>query len=83
MSRFVHECMRAGYDRNWDELQRLLESAEIRRLATERRINSLADALIERVHLSPRWLKQAIEAHFSGKPVPTLELGEEITATRR
>jgi hypothetical protein len=74
MSRFVHECMRAGYDRNWEELQRLLEGAVIRDQSTQRRINTLADAIGERVHVSPRWLREAIEAHFSGKPVPPMEI---------
>lgn len=72
MSRLTQQVMHAYYQRDADELQRLADGETIRAQSTQRRINTLADALSDQVRVPHRWLREAIEAHFSGKPVPPL-----------
>lgn len=72
MSKLTQQVMHAYYQRDTEQIQRLIEGAEIREMSTQRRINALADALAQRVPLSAKWLRDAIAAHFSGKIVPPL-----------
>lgn len=78
MSRFANECMRASYDRNHDELRRLLEGIEVRAMTDQRRIQTLPDVLLHLVRPEhQQHLRAVIEAHFAGKPIPLFNAVEE------
>lgn len=73
MSNLTQQAMNAYYQRDTEALQRLTDGAAIREQSTARRINSLAEALAPHIMLPARWLREAVAAHFSGKPIPPLE----------
>jgi hypothetical protein len=72
MNSLIQQVMHAYYQRDTEQIQRLVAGAVVRDQSTQRRINTLAEALAP--YVPQEWLREAIEAHFSGKPVPPMEI---------
>lgn len=74
MTSLVDQVTFAYYQRNHDEVRRLVGLADARL----RRIATLFDAVAHGGNQHRAWLKAAIEAHFCGKPIPSEDLFDAV-----